>query len=441
MNATASPATPPAEVYDVIVIGAGLAGLAVAHYAARAGWRPLVLEASDRVGGCVHSHSVVDDHWQELGAHSCYNSYGHTLGLMEDLGLMDHLLIKAKAPFRLLVEDRITSIPRALRFLELLAALPRGLTLDKAQWGVADYYGRLVGRRNYRDVFGPAFSAVICQPADDFPAACLFGRRQRRKDVPRSFTLIGGLQRLVDALAAQPGVEVRTGVPVAELAVLDPSASDDPPSHRAGVEVTTADGSRHRGRFAVVATPVDRARALLAEPLPAAAAPLAGLESAWVETVAVAWHTTAAGPEVDLPRLAVLIARDDVFYAAISRDVVPHGRYRGLTFYFKPKVLDAEAKLQRIGQLLRLDPAALAGVATKVNALPALRLGHFERVAQVDAALAEVPVALTGNYFTGVSLEDCVRRSRLVFDARLGPALAALAATARSNSANSDRRP
>jgi len=40
---------------DVIVIGAGMAGLAAAHELTRAGLQVAILEARDRIGGRVHT--------------------------------------------------------------------------------------------------------------------------------------------------------------------------------------------------------------------------------------------------------------------------------------------------------------------------------------------------------------------------------------------------
>ena len=42
---------------DLLIIGAGISGLSMAHYAAAAGLNVLVLEQEDRVGGCLHSVS------------------------------------------------------------------------------------------------------------------------------------------------------------------------------------------------------------------------------------------------------------------------------------------------------------------------------------------------------------------------------------------------
>ena len=53
---------------DVVVVGAGAAGLACAAALAATGRSILVLEAADRVGGRVHSHRCVDGTVLELGA-------------------------------------------------------------------------------------------------------------------------------------------------------------------------------------------------------------------------------------------------------------------------------------------------------------------------------------------------------------------------------------
>ena len=53
---------------DVLVVGAGLAGLTCAYELHREGRQVTVLEARDRVGGRVHTTRLENDEVAELGA-------------------------------------------------------------------------------------------------------------------------------------------------------------------------------------------------------------------------------------------------------------------------------------------------------------------------------------------------------------------------------------
>jgi hypothetical protein len=105
----------------------------------------------------------------------------------------------------------------------------------------------------------------------------------------------------------------------------------------------------------------------------------------------------------------------------VSRDPTPDPVYRGFTFHFRPGRLDEDQQLELIGRVLGLPPSAIAARASTVNLLPALAVGHYGLVTQIDQALAGARLGLTGNYFAGVSIEDCLGRSRSEFD-RLYPA-------------------
>ena len=391
----------PAPIRDLIIIGAGVSGLSMAQEAARAGWKTLLLEQDNRPGGCLHSHRFtgeLDGFWLELGAHSAFNSYGNLLALLESAGALDRLQRRAKVSFRLYAEGAVRSIPSQLSFTELLLAPFRLLGLSKTGRNVADYFGHIVGPRNYRAVFEPAFSAVICQPAGEFPADSLFNPRPRRKDVPRGFTLPGGLQTLAEIFAQQPGVNIEFGQTVQEV-----RREDD-------AFVVRTESGAHFARSLCLATPAAAAAGLLQIGFPALAERLAEISTALVETVGVAVPKSA----LQLPPVAGLIGRNQAFYSVVSRDVVPDERYRGFTFHFRPGGLDAAGQRDCIAQTLNLprDRLTTANVVSKTNQLPALRVGHGERTRDVDRMLAGTRLALTGNYFTGVAIEDCVIRSR-----------------------------
>jgi len=85
---------------NVIVIGGGISGLSFAYRCAVEGAGVFVLEASPRLGGCLHSHRFESGFWLELGAHTCYNSYGGLIQMIEACGLREQLIPRARVPFR-----------------------------------------------------------------------------------------------------------------------------------------------------------------------------------------------------------------------------------------------------------------------------------------------------------------------------------------------------
>lgn len=73
--------------HDVIVLGAGLAGLAAARDLAAAGTDVLVLEARGRVGGRVEQTGLPDGRTVQLGGEVVGRAHTAYLGLAEELGL------------------------------------------------------------------------------------------------------------------------------------------------------------------------------------------------------------------------------------------------------------------------------------------------------------------------------------------------------------------
>ncbi len=73
---------------DVIVVGAGIAGLGAASYLSRRGHSVRVIEATDRVGGRARTHHRAGTgDFCDVGTQYYHSSYGRALGLMKDVGL------------------------------------------------------------------------------------------------------------------------------------------------------------------------------------------------------------------------------------------------------------------------------------------------------------------------------------------------------------------
>jgi oxygen-dependent protoporphyrinogen oxidase len=384
--------------YDLIIIGAGISGLSLAHYAARADWKTLVIEKSDRTGGCFNT-SRQDGFWFELGAHTAYNSYRGLIGIMEDRGISGRILGRARVPYRLLLGGRLRSIPSAMSIPGLLASAPRLLAARKAGRTVESYYSKVVGCANYGRVLSPLLSAVPCQRADEIPADMLFKSRKRRRDVLRSFTLQGGLQGITDAVASEEGVELLTGTNVVAT------------GHEQGVfNVSLADGRRLEAQGLALAVPPPAAAELLRGQYPELSEKLSVIKVAHVESMGV---VIAKGDTSVEPVAGIVPAEEDLFWSAVSRDTVPHESLRAFTFHFKPGIA-GETKIRRISEVL--GTARFKRVEEAGAVLPSPRLGHGRLIREIDHFISFKKLLLTGNYFSGLAIEDCVERSRREFE-------------------------
>ncbi|KAL8466463.1 hypothetical protein ACS0TY_035518 [Phlomoides rotata] len=81
----------PNKPLEVVIAGAGLAGLSTAKYLADAGHKPILLEARDVLGGKVAAWKDKDGDWYETGLHIFFGAYPNMQNLFGELGINDRL--------------------------------------------------------------------------------------------------------------------------------------------------------------------------------------------------------------------------------------------------------------------------------------------------------------------------------------------------------------
>ena len=397
------------ESFDLCVVGAGVSGLCLAQLAAsRLKLRVLVLEQRREAGGCLATAPLAADAWLELGAHTCYNSYATFLEIMGGTDFLDRAVPRKSMGFRFIDRGALVSIPSRLNFLELALSLPRILREPKAGQTAAAYYGRILGRRNWDRVLHPMLNAVASQETEGFPADALFKpRSRRRKDVARSFAVRGGLGPALQALGGQPGIRL----------ALDQGAVALERSG-AGFLVRTSRGA-WPCRWAALATPAGAAQGLLAQAFPETAGLLGQLETRVVRSLGVLFRD----PLARLPRLTGLVLPDSPCYSAVSADTFPVPGKRAWTFHFDPRIGDSEAAMLDFAcGVMGVGRDRVEASFRRDHLMPAIRMGHGEWLARLDASIAGTGLMLAGNYLTGLSIEDCAGRARKEFERVLAPA-------------------
>lgn len=387
---------------DLAIIGGGISGASLAFHAARAGAKVLVLECEVEAGGCLATQRTAEGFWYELGAHTCYNSYGAFIELLEGCELMGELQARGKPVLRFLDQGRVLPgknlglLLSQFSKLELLASIPHWFGGSQAGETVRSYYSRFVGAKNYARVLGPMLSAVPSQIADDLPADMLFKKRPRRKDVLRSFTLPRGLQTAVERALARPNVTVRTNAPARAIE-----------RNSRGFVIVLESGERIEAAKLALAVPPGACAKLLSDVAPELAALVGKLKEAQLDTLGFA----VRAERVKLPTATFLIPLADSFFSIVTRDVLPDPEWRGFAMHFRPG-LTGEARMKRAREVLGLEASDLSSVRERQVRLPSPVLGHAGVIREIDTKLANQPLALSGNWFGGLSIEDCVLRSR-----------------------------
>ncbi|MGV0836359.1 flavin monoamine oxidase family protein [Mycolicibacterium thermoresistibile] len=279
---------------DVVVVGAGLAGLTAARTLRRAGVDAVVLEARDRVGGRTLNHALdhapgeaADDAVVELGGQWIGPDHHRIRALIEELGLTTFDTHDRGA--KLWEHDgrvrRYTGeVPRAnpVQLVDLQIALTRLERMARridpaAPWRAvraADWDRQTVAGwidRHVRTALGRAFVELVCEAVWAADAADLsllhlltytssnHGLTQliSTRGGAQQSRIVGGAQQISLAVAAELGDAVQLGAPVRAIRT------------RGGVEVVTDADTVRAKRVVVAMSPALAGRLHYDDPLPA----------------------------------------------------------------------------------------------------------------------------------------------------------------------------
>ncbi len=235
------------EIYDVIVLGAGMAGLATGHALLDDELDVLVLEARDRLGGRVHTDRQFAGFPLELGAEFIHGERATTWRWVDRLGLatvhwnkLDDSWVRLADGRRLTMREARAASPalEVTRTWELPDVPPRPLESFGA------YLRRLGFDHERLDYVRRAFANAAGESMRFLDATAMLASIEAYElDGEEDFRIVEGFGAIVEALGL--GLEILTESEVTRVR-WGPE----------GVETTTSDGRTYRGRTAVITLPL-----------------------------------------------------------------------------------------------------------------------------------------------------------------------------------------
>ncbi|WP_129305959.1 protoporphyrinogen oxidase [Streptomyces sp. L2] len=459
----------------VVVIGAGIAGLAAAHRLLARGQRVTVVEASGRVGGKLLPGEIAGVR-VDLGAESMLARRPEAVTLARETGLADRLQPPATAgasiwtrgTLRPMPKGHVMGVPGAASALagvlsdEGLARIERDADLPRTEVGddvaVGEYVAARLGREVVDRLVEPLLGGVYAGDAY---------RISMRSAVPQLFQAVRTHDSLTEAVreiqaraaAAQQagpvfmgieggvgtlplavarsvrdrGGEILTGTPVRELrrvgtASVGSGAAGAGPAWRvvAGDRVLDADA-------VVVAVPARAAADLLRAEAPAAAAELGAVEYASMALITLAYRradlTLPEGsgflvPPVDGRTIKAStfasqkwgwIAADDPEVVVLRTSVGRHGETEVLQ---RDDADLVEVSRHDLREATGLTAVPLRSRVTRwTDGLPQYPVGHHARVGRVREHVAKLPgLAVCGAQYDGVGIPACIASAYAAVD-------------------------
>jgi oxygen-dependent protoporphyrinogen oxidase len=445
---------------SVVVVGAGIAGLAAAWEAADAGAEVVLLDADRRAGGKLASTTLLGRRI-DTGADAFLARRPEAVGFVRDVGLGNSLtepgsssaLVWSGGRLQRLPDGLLLGVPTSLVALARSGVLsPLGVgraALDlvlrgepvtaDADVAVGPLIRRRLGREVHERLVDPLLGGINAGNSDHLSlqagvpqlAAAVQGqrslmvaawrarRRQRRAAEGPVFSSVeGGLGRFAEQVArrlGERGVKLVLGF---EAERLERRAEE--------WSVVTGRGARFGADAVVLAVPPGPAAALLEPHAPTSAAKLAEIESASVALVCLAYRREDVGRELDgsgflVPRREGRLMTACSWASSKWPDVASPGTV--VVRVSAGRAGDARAVAQADDVLVaRLhaeltaalditgDPAG-RHVTRWIDGFPQYQPGHADLVAAVQAGLP-AGLEVAGAAYDGVGIPACIGSGR-----------------------------
>ena len=452
---------------DVLVVGAGITGLSAAWEAMRAGSRVTLVEASGQVGGKVRTERV-DGFAIEHGPDSFVAYRPAALSLITDLGMTDEVVtVGGSRVVHLRADGRLLPLPDAMGMVlptrmvpfvttpiltwrhkaraGLDLVLPRRLGASDTSAGafLRARLGDGVVDRFAQPLIGGIYGAGIDELSLDavlptlraseeehrslMVASLAQGRDARRRarasGAPTPGSPFRSLRTGLGALPERLAADVRAGGADVRLATRVERLDTD----STGTAATFSDGSVERFDAVILAVGAAAMADLVESRAPAAAVALRAIPHSTTTVVTLAYPHSAFD---SVPTSQGWLEAGE---APISGVTISSNKWAGrapegvvLLRAFVPQRRGPLA-MAPDDEILRVVTSHVAGVLgiggqpvlTRVtrwtHAMPTYTVGHLDRVAAVESALADVPGWYpAGSALHGVGVPECIADGRRV---------------------------
>lgn len=267
--------------YDLVIIGGGFTGLAIAHRALKDNLTCLIVEQNANLGGLASSFDFSDGTKAEKFYHHWFKSDSAALDLISDLGLKNQLMIKSTITSLLYkgTNWRLTKPIDVLKFTQLKfkSRMMLGVLLVRARLlkyseniereTAKDWLIRMGGKEVYEVVWRPLIEGKFGEYANELSAVWIWKKLQLRggsRNLRGEEQLVyfkGGFITLVNEWTdwlQRNGCHIKVNTKISRINF-----------HRGNISsVTDSDGLEYKGKNFIFTTDTHSLAAMLPSDLP-----------------------------------------------------------------------------------------------------------------------------------------------------------------------------